>query len=128
MYLNLTKKILLIEDDTCHANLIMLRLKKMGYTDVTHTNNGYEGLKLAKEIKPDLIILDVLLPKMNGYTVCRLLKFDEKYKGIPIIMLTSREAKSHEQLGRKAGANEYVFKSDRTGSLLKLIRKYLELN
>ena len=124
----MNKKILLVEDDISVANLIILRLKKMGYTNIIHTKNGYEGLKLAKEMNPDLIILDVLLPRMNGYTVCRLLKFDEKYKRIPIIMLTSREAKSHEQLGRKAGADEYVFKSDRKGILLKSIRKYLELN
>ncbi len=121
----MAKKILIVEDYTNIVDILTLRLQKMGY-EVISAFDGQEGLKLARQEKPDLIILDVLLPKMNGYKVCRLLKFDIKYKHIPIIMLTSRETKNHERIGRSAGADEYVFKSDRSGMLLKLIRKYLE--
>jgi DNA-binding response OmpR family regulator len=96
----------------------------MGY-DVVAAYDGQEGLNLARREKPDLIILDVLLPKMNGFKVCRLLKFDSKYKHIPIIMLTSRETQSNEELGRETGADDYVYKSDQKGTLLKLVRKYL---
>ena len=67
--------------------------------------DGQEGLKKARSENPDLIILDVFLPKMNGYKVCRLLKFDSKYKHIPIIMLTSRETKRHEKIGFETGAD-----------------------
>ena len=63
---------------------------------------------------------------MNGYKVCRLLKFDAKYKHIPIIMLTSRETKRHEKIGFETGADEYVYKSDQSGTLLKLIKKHLD--
>lgn len=121
----MAKRILIIEDYANIVEILSMRLKKMGY-EVTAAYDGQEGLKLARREKPDLIILDVLLPKMNGYKLCRLLKFDSKYKHIPIIMLTSRETKNHEQLGRSTGADEYVYKSDQKGTLLRLIRKYLE--
>lgn len=121
----MAKKILIIEDYPNIVEILSLRLKNLGY-EVLAAYDGQEGLKLARNENPDLIILDVLLPKLNGYKVCRLLKFDAKYRHIPIIMLTSRESKSHEQMGRSTGADEYVFKSDQKGTLLKHIRKYLE--
>ena len=119
------KKILVIEDYLNIVEILSIRLKSLGY-DVIAAYDGKEGLNLARREKPDLIILDVLLPKMNGYKVCRLLKYDAKYKHIPIIMLTSRESQSNEELGRETGADEYVYKSDQKGSLLKLIQKYLK--
>jgi DNA-binding response OmpR family regulator len=118
------KKVLIIEDYINIVEILTMRLQAMGY-DVLAAYDGQEGLNLARRENPDLIILDVLLPKMNGYKVCRLLKFDSKYKHIPIIMLTSRETQKHEELGRETGADEYVYKSDQRGTLLKLIRKYL---
>ena len=121
----MAKKILIIEDYLNIVEILTMRLKAMGY-EVIAAYDGQEGLKLARNQKPDLIILDVMLPKMNGYKVCRLLKLDAKYKHIPIIMLTSRETATHEHLGRETGANEYVYKSDQKGTLLKLIQKYLK--
>ncbi len=123
--IQMRKKILIIEDYVNIVEILTMRLKAMGY-EVISAFDGQEGLNLARKTMPDLIILDVLLPKMNGYKVCRLLKFDAKYKHIPIIMLTSRETKGHEQIGRATGADEYVYKSDQKGTLLKLIRKYLD--
>lgn len=120
----MAKKVLIIEDYVNIVEILTMRLQHLGYK-VISAYDGQEGLKLARQEKPDLIILDVLLPKLNGYKVCRLLKFDNKYKHIPIIMLTSRETASHEAMGRSTGADEYVFKSDQKGTLLKLIRKYL---
>lgn len=101
-----------------------MRLNALGY-QVISAYDGQKGLHLARQQQPDLIILDVMLPKMNGYKVCRLLKFDAKYKDIPIIMLTSRESKHNEQIGLDTGADAYVYKSDQKGTLLKLIRHYL---
>lgn len=119
------KKILVIEDDISTVDLLRHRLTNMGYK-VIYAYDGYTGLELAQKEYPDLIILDVLLPKINGYKVCRLLKFDEKYQHIPIIMLTSREGKNQQELGKQTGADQYVLKSDRRNSLLKWIRMYLE--
>lgn len=121
----MAKKILIIEDYINIVEILSMRLRAMGY-EVICAFDGQEGLNLARKENPDLIILDVLLPKMDGYKVSRLLKFDAKYKHIPIIMLTSRETKKHEQIGFETGANDYVYKSDQKGTLLRLIKKYLE--
>ena len=121
----MAKKVLVIEDDISTLQLLELWLKKSGY-DVICSHDGYEGLKVAQSEEPDLIILDIKMPKMNGYKVCRLLKFDTKYKDIPIIMLTSHEVEDSEQIGRNTGADEYVFKSQCKTVLPPLIKKYLE--
>ena len=119
------KKILIIEDYNNIVEILTMRLSAMGYA-VISAKDGQEGLTLARKEKPDLIVLDITLPKMNGYKISRLLKFDSRYKDIPIIMLTSRETKRDEQIGLETGADEYVYKSDRRGTLLKVIRKFLE--
>ncbi len=119
------KKILIIEDYNNIVEILTMRLSAMGYA-VISAKDGQEGLTLARKEKPDLIVLDVTLPKMNGYKISRLLKFDSKYKDIPIIMLTARETKRDEQVGLETGADEYIYKSDRTGKLLKTIRRFLD--
>ncbi len=118
------KKILIIEDYKNIVEILTMRLSSMGYA-VISAKDGQEGLTLARKEKPDLIVLDVTLPKINGYKVSRLLKFDSRYKDIPIIMLTSRETKLDEQTGLETGADVYIYKSDRSGKLLKTIRHFL---
>jgi len=119
------KKILIIEDYNNIVEILTMRLSAMGYA-VISAKDGQEGLTLARKEKPDLIVLDVTLPKMNGYKISRLLKFDSKYKDIPIIMLTARETKRDEKVELETGADEYIYKSDRTGKLLKTIRRFLD--
>ncbi len=119
------KKILIIEDYKNIVEILTMRLNAMGYA-VISAKDGQEGLTLARKEKPDLIVLDVMLPKINGYKISRLLKFDSRYKDIPIIMLTSRETKQDEQIGLETGADIYIYKSDRTGRLLKTIRHFLD--
>lgn len=119
------KKILIIEDYKNIVEILTMRLSTMGYA-VISAKDGQEGLTLARKEKPDLIVLDVMLPKMNGYKISRLLKFDSRYKDIPIIMLTSRETKRDEKMGLETGADVYIYKSDRTGKLLKTIRHFLD--
>lgn len=121
----MAKKILIIEDYVNVVEILTMRLQAMGY-DVLSAYDGQEGLNIARNEKPDLIILDVNLPKMNGYKVSRLLKFDSRFKHIPIIMLTSKETKHDEQIGIETGADEYIYKSDRSGKLLRVIRELLE--
>ncbi len=119
------KKILIIEDYKNIVEILTMRLNAMGYA-VISAKDGQEGLTLARKEKPDLIVLDVTLPKINGYKISRLLKFDSRYKDIPIIMLTSRETKQDQQIGLETGADIYIYKSDRTGRLLKTIRHFLD--
>ena len=120
----MAKRILIIEDYPHIVEVLKLRLEAAGYS-VLVAYDGQEGLAMARRERPDLIILDVMLPKMNGYKVCRFLKFDEKYKNIPILMLTSRARQSDEEMGRQTGANEYFSKPYEPQKLMQTIRRYL---
>lgn len=105
----MAKKILVVDDEKELVKAIQIRLERAGY-EIIIANDGEEGLEKAKRCKPDLIILDVMLPKMDGYKVCRLLKFDEKYKNIPIIMLTARAHESDAKISAEVGADMYITK------------------
>ena len=121
------KRILVVDDNPQVVALLKMRLELAGF-EVIAAHDGYEGLVLARKEKPDLIILDVMLPKMNGYQICRFLKYDKKYKHIPIIILTSRAKQSDVVIGKKAGTDEYIFKPYNPKKLLELINKYLNKN
>ena len=88
--------------------------------------NGEDGLRLAKEIMPDLIILDVMMPKINGYKISRLLKYDNKYKDIPIIMVTARSQLEDKAIGEETGVNEYITKPFELDAIVKKVEEYLK--
>lgn len=117
-------KILIIDDEVDLVETIRFPLELEGY-QVLVAYNGEEGLHLARKEKPDLIILDLMLPKIDGYKICRFLKFDEKYKHIPIIMLTARSQEKDRLLGKETGADEYITKPFDLDNLLKKINKYI---
>jgi len=117
------KRVLVVDDHPQVVELIKMRLESAGY-EVLPAYDGYEGLVKARKQNPDLIILDVMLPKMNGYKVSRLLKFDRRYRHIPIVMLTSRAKKSDAEIGYRTGADAYLFKPYDPKELLALVRKY----
>ena len=119
------KKILVVDDEKDITETLSFMLKATGY-DVLTANDGEEGLKCAKEENPDLIILDVMMPKINGYKIARLLKYDNKYKHIPIVMVTARGQDSDKLIGEETGANEYITKPFEFEEVLKSVRKYLE--
>lgn len=118
----MAKRILIVDDYPHIVEVLRLRLEKAGY-EVHAAGDGQEGLTMARRLIPDLIILDLMLPKLNGYMVCRFLKFDQKYKNIPIIMLTSRRRPTDEAMGLKTGADAYVRKPYDPVELLSLVRK-----
>lgn len=120
----MAKKILVVDDEPELLKAITIRLKASGYELVT-APDGVEGLEKAKSLKPDLIVLDVLMPKMDGYEVCRMLKFDEKYKSIPIIMLTAKAQDIDKAVGKKVGADDYLTKPFETQELVDKIKKHL---
>jgi len=84
-----------------------------------------EGLDKAREEKPDLILLDVMMPKMDGYEVCRLLKYDEEFETTPIIMLTARTQAKDKSIGKDVGADDYITKPFDGTDLLEKIKKLL---
>ena len=103
------KRILLVDDEQDMVYAVKMQLETANF-DVITAVDGQQALDKARREKPDLIILDVMLPKIDGYKVCRILKFDEKYKKIPIILFTARVQKSDEQLGFSVGADAYITK------------------
>lgn len=116
-------KILIVDDEKDIVETLSFLLKSKGY-DVISAHDGEEGLKLAKEENPNLIILDVMMPKINGYKICRLLKYDAKYKNIPIIMVTARSQDNDKLIGEETGANEYITKPFEFSNVLEIISKY----
>ncbi|MCK5331082.1 MAG: response regulator [Candidatus Marinimicrobia bacterium] len=105
----MSKKILIIDDEVNISKLLAIPLKKMDFK-IIEADNGLTGLELARTEAPDLIILDIMLPKLDGYKLCRLLKFDERYSNIPIVMLTAKSDEKDERLGLQMGADIYLTK------------------
>jgi two-component system alkaline phosphatase synthesis response regulator PhoP len=118
------KRILIVDDEEDILIVLKFRLEANNY-EVLTASDGQEGLNKARTEKPDLIILDLMLPKLDGYKVCRMLKFDENYKAIPIVMFTARAQKKDEELGKEMGADAYVTKPFEPEILLEKIQQLL---
>jgi DNA-binding response OmpR family regulator len=118
------KRVLIVDDEPDIVESIKFNLEIEGI-ECLEAYDGEEALLKAKKENPDLILLDIMLPKMNGYKVARLLKFDESYKNIPIIMLTARTQEKDIEIGEETGANEYVTKPFDMDMLVTLVKKYL---
>lgn len=118
------KKILLVDDEPNIVLVLEARLKANNY-EVISAFNGEDALRWVREEKPDLIILDLMLPKIDGYQVSRLLKFDKNFSHIPIIMLTAKGQKEDKEWGEKAGADAYITKPFEANILLNKIKELL---
>ena len=118
------KKILIVDDEPELVKALQIRLKRAGYRVLTAYDGG-EGLKLAKK-RPDLILLDIMMPTLSGIEVCQLLKEDPKLKNIPIIFLTAKDTKEDRIKGLSVGADEYIVKPFYSDDLLNKIKKALE--
>ena len=103
------KVLLIVDDDPDVVETLKFRLEADNYKIIV-AHDGKEALAKARRAMPDLILLDLMLPELDGYKVCRLLKFDEKYKGIPIIMLTARAQEDDNTQGIETGADGYITK------------------
>ena len=118
------KKILIVEDESSLAETLKLRFEATGYR-VDIAGDGQEAMQKVRDDKPNLILLDIMLPKIDGYKVCRILKFDEKYRNIPIIMLTAKAQEEDRELGFSVGANAYIVKPFDTQELMQKIKELL---
>lgn len=118
------KRILVVDDETELVNTIKMRLETNDY-EVLVAYDGYEALEKARKEKPDLIVLDLILPKMDGYKVCGLLKRDTRYARIPIIMLTARVREEDKKMGEEMGAEAYITKPFEPQILLEKIKELL---
>ncbi len=118
----MTKKILVIEDDPETIELLTSRLEANRF-EMISASDGEEGLEKVNDDKPDLIILDVMLPKMDGYTFIRELKARKATEKIPVIVLTGK--KKMEELFKLEGVEDYIVKPYKINDLLERIQKYL---
>jgi len=118
------KSILLVDDEPDLVQLVTLRLQGVGY-QVRPAYDGQEALEQVKKEIPDLIILDLMLPKMDGYKVCRLLKFDERYKKIPVLIFTARAQEEDIRLAMECGADAYLTKPFEAKALLSRLEELL---
>jgi DNA-binding response OmpR family regulator len=101
--------ILIVEDEVNIVSLISIRLARLGHS-INSADNGIAGLELAHKLMPDLILLDVMLPLLNGFQVLQRLKADPATAGIPIVMLTARGLESDVVAGIEGGADDYLIK------------------
>jgi len=114
-------RVLVVEDERDVADLIRYNLTKEGY-DVVVAPTGSDALKQAREVHPDLVLLDIMVPQLNGWEVCRRLKQDVETKNIPVIMVTGRVEEGDKVLGFEMGADDYVTKPFSPRELLARIR------
>ena len=107
--ITISKKILIVEDDPSFSRAINHIVEKEGYEVIT-ASNGMTGLRMAKEESPDLLILDVMLPGLDGFEICSRLRQDPPTTKLPIIMLSAKGQEADKTTGLKVGANEYLTK------------------
>ena len=119
------KTILVVDDEPAIVKVVSFRLKKAGY-NVVSAADGQEGLDLIGKIKPDLILLDLRLPVLDGFQVCQKVKADESLKSIPIIIFTaSSTGENIDSRYKEVGADDYLIKPFEPEVLLEKIRKLL---
>lgn len=119
------KTILIVEDDTNLAELVKLRLDGNGFNALT-APDGLHMLELMRKIKPDLIILDVMLPKIDGYKLCGLLKNYDPYKEIPVIIFTARSGEESKTMAIDMGGDAYIPKPFDANVLIEKINELLK--
>jgi two-component system phosphate regulon response regulator PhoB len=118
-------RILIVDDEPETVELVRYNLERAGYS-VSSAADGEEALRKARSAEPSLIVLDLTLPELDGFEVCRILRRDPLTAGIPIIMLTARAAEVDRIVGLEIGADDYVTKPFSPRELVLRIKKVLE--
>jgi CheY-like chemotaxis protein len=118
------KKKILIADDESNIRLLVSSALGKDYT-ILEARDGEEAINIAHRQKPDLILMDILMPKMNGLTACTAIKMDKKTKGIPVVMLTGIGHELNKDLSRQLGADGYITKPFSVRYLLDMIGQFV---
>ena len=113
-------KVLVVDDEEYIQHILNFSFGAEGYEVVTAAD-GEEAIKKAQDEKPDIIVLDIMMPKMDGYEACKKLKSDPKTKAIPVILLTAKGRDVDRRLGSDAGADDYVVKPFSPGRLIERV-------
>jgi CheY-like chemotaxis protein len=119
------KKVLVVDDEKFVRELIRIKLGRCGLT-VTEATNGLEAVEMALALKPDIILMDVMMPRMNGFEACEKIKSDPATAGIPVVMLTARGEEANHEMGFSLGATDYMSKPFSPQKLAELVIEILE--
>ena len=118
------KRILLVDDEPNILTIVSTRLVALGF-EVLIARDGQEGLYLARKESPDAILLDLMLPKLDGYKVCRMLKFDKAFENIPVIIFSAKGSDADKKLAEQVGADAYMVKPFDIKSFTQVLQKFL---
>jgi len=119
------KKVLVVDDEKFVRELIKIKLGRCGLA-VIEATNGVEAIETARSVKPDIILMDVMMPKMNGFEACEKLKSDPDTARIPIVMLTARGEQANLEKGLSLGATDYMSKPFSPQKLAELVIEILQ--
>ncbi len=120
----MAKVILVVEDDPKSLELTRDLLQVAGYSTIEATD-GEQGVELARSKKPDLILMDIMMPKMDGYTACNVIRTDKATRTIPVVILTALDYDQNKKLGTVFGADGYITKPFGRQELLDVISRFL---
>ena len=119
----IARKILIVDDSATEMAIMTNSLKAGGFDVVTATN-GEEALLRLESDRPDVVVLDVIMPGKNGFQVCRQIRSDARWASLPIVMVTSKDQESDRFWGMKQGASDYITKPFDPSNLLETVRRF----
>ena len=118
-------KVLVVDDEEYIQHILNFSFGAEGYEVITAAD-GEEAVTIAKSEKPDIIVLDIMMPKMDGYEACKQIKADPQTQNIPVILLTAKGREVDRKLGAEAGADDYVVKPFSPGRLIERVEGFIK--
>ena len=121
----MNKRTILVVDDEPSIRLAVARMLEKNYS-ILEAENGEDAIQIAEEKKPDLILIDLMMPKMDGYTACSKIKNNEETRGIPIVILTAIDHELNKKFASEMGADGYITKPFTLEELLDITNRYIK--
>jgi len=121
----LSKRILIVDDEPFVVETLKFSLEQAGF-ECLAAYDGSEAIEAVRREEPDLVLLDIILPKIDGLRVCRLIKLDERYRHVPVILMSSRVQEKEWSTAREGGAEDFLVKPFKMQELMGMIHRHLK--